>query len=264
VGRTRDERNADAAHHRLLASGSKLAGAVGGAGTGLAVGGPAGAIAGAAAGAIVEVAAELVGRQLGRRGHARVGAVFYIAEEAIGARLLAGDEPRDDDFFNRSATTAGTSPAAELLEGVALAARDAYEERKLRYLGLLYATFVFDATISHARAHQLLTVAERLTYRQLVLLSVLVAPADELAQLDAPRSAQTPEQASLASEIGGLSSLGLVTTPLTTGRISGAVSPAYAEPTHVASALFAAMRLDLIPEEDRRQLVVDVYGRHPS
>src|SRR6266511_3326365 len=109
----------------LIESGSEIAGAATGAAVGL-VAGPLGVIGGAALGAAL-------GRVL-----KHVGAAAAFAGAAIAIALETGRQPRDDGFFETR--EGGDRPAAEeILEGVLQKARDAYEERKLRLLGLLYA-----------------------------------------------------------------------------------------------------------------------------
>jgi len=55
---------------------------------------------------------------------------------------------------------------------VLLAARDAGEQRKVPILGRFLANVAFDSGVSAADAHQLVGLIGRLTYRQLVMLSV--------------------------------------------------------------------------------------------
>jgi hypothetical protein len=66
------------------------------------------------------------------------------------------------------------SDGEQLLEGVLLKARDEYEEKKLPYLGRFYANLVFTPTVSPATATLLIKTLERLTFRQLVLLALIL------------------------------------------------------------------------------------------
>jgi hypothetical protein len=56
-----------------------------------------------------------------------------------------------------------------------LAAADAWEQRKVPYLGRLFSGTSFDSNVSVGESNYLLRLATRLTYRQLVLLRFWVA-----------------------------------------------------------------------------------------
>src|SRR5207249_275051 len=60
----------------------------------------------------------------------------------------------------------------EILEGVLIKARDAYEEKKLPLLASLYASIAFHEEISPAHANHLIELGSQLTYRQLCVLAV--------------------------------------------------------------------------------------------
>jgi hypothetical protein len=59
-------------------------------------------------------------------------------------------------------------------ESVLLKAQREAEERKVPYMGRLLANIAFEPAISPAMAHQLIKIAEQLTYRQLCLLRLAV------------------------------------------------------------------------------------------
>lgn len=158
----------------LIEGGSELAGAATGAALGL-LGGPVavvgGAVAGAAVGRVLKrVGADIKQRMLGPREEIRIGAAVAFAGDAIQQLVAAGRQPRNDGFFEPDET--GHIPADEILEGVLLRARDAYEEKKVRLLGILFAKIAFHPEISPAHANHLIALADRLTYRQLVVLAV--------------------------------------------------------------------------------------------
>lgn len=114
---------------------------------------------------------EFGARSLSRREQARVGGVACIAIERISARLLSGYAPRSDGFLEANSRAA--SPAEELFEAVLIKARDEYESRKLKYLGLFFGNLAFTESVAPTTAHLLLRHAQRLTYRQFVLLSLV-------------------------------------------------------------------------------------------
>jgi hypothetical protein len=185
----------------LIETGSEIAGAASGAAIGL-LGGPGGAVGGAVAGVAVarvlrRVGADLKQRLLGPREEVRIGAAAAFAGAAIKTLLEAGHTPRDDGFFE---PRGDDRPAAEeVLEGVLLKARDAYEEKKVRLLGVLYAQVAFHPDISAGHANHLIELASRLTYRQLVVLAI--------AQDDGARARLRPQD--YRGDLEALNRLGL-------------------------------------------------------
>jgi hypothetical protein len=160
----------------LVETGSDLVGAVTGAAIGL-IGGPAGAFGGAVAGvgaarAVKHVGSEIRRRVLAPREEARVGGALTLIIVSIGDELQKGRFPRSDGFFEAHGTD--RAAAEELLEGVLLRARDAFEEKKVPLLGALYASIAFDEWISPAHGNLLLQLASSLTYQQLVAMSVML------------------------------------------------------------------------------------------
>jgi hypothetical protein len=158
----------------LIQSGSDIAGAATGAAIGL-IGGPLATVGGAVFGVALTRTLKSVGAELKRRviapgEGARVGATFAFAGELIAHSMAAGAKLREDGFFINE--DGGRTPAEEILEGVLLKARDAYEEKKLQLLGVLYANIAFRAEITPSYANQLINLAGQLTYRQLVALSI--------------------------------------------------------------------------------------------
>ncbi len=161
----------------LVQSGAEIAGSITGAAIGL-MGGPAGALGGAALGVVVgralsKVGADIQRRLLGPREQTRIGAALAFATTRIANRVAAGHILRQDQFF----TTEGDiqdnrPPAEELLEGILLKARDAYEEKKVPLIGSLFANVGFHPEISPIYAGYLIKLAGELSYNQLVALAV--------------------------------------------------------------------------------------------
>ena len=166
---------------RLVASGVGAAGVGGGAVLGFIAGGPPGAFAGGAAGALLQdgmkaVVGEAALRFTSRTEQERVGSCLILAYEQIAAHLNGGQRLRDESFFRPRARKANKklrSEAEELLEGTFLAARDAYEERKVALLANFYANIAFNGEIDSSHANHLLVLAKSLTYRQLAILGVI-------------------------------------------------------------------------------------------
>lgn len=246
----------------LIEGGSAVAGAAVGAAVGL-LGGPVGVVGGAAGGAFLgrvlkRVGSEIRQRRLGPRESVRVGAAAAFAGQQIQAHLSAGEVPRNDDFFEGNGPE--LPPAEQLLEGVLLKARDAYEERKLRLLGALYANVAFHPEISPPHANQLINLAGQLTYRQLVALSVagaqqqqgpLYRDADYRGD-DAAIAALGVGGISLITELYDLYQRGLVSDSAGEAWISVAdVAPGRIRPQGSGSILHDMMGLASIPARER-------------
>ena len=153
---------------RLARMAAQVPGSAFGAALGLSVGGPTGAILGAVSGTILsQVGADIADRVLSPRQELRVGAVFLSAASAITAKQIEGRSLRDDGFFDGPA-----SNGAEFVEGVMLAAMDAYEERKVPYLGNLIANVSFAEHIDAPSAHAALRRANDLSWLELRVLGV--------------------------------------------------------------------------------------------
>lgn len=156
--------------------GGSAAGAAVGAAIGTAVAGPLGAVGGALAGTVLEKGFQLVGneikkRMLSPREEQRVGAVCTYANQKISRNLVAGKMIRTDSFFEVIGEERPTNE--EILEGVLLAAQKEYEEKKLKYLGNLYANLPFNVAVDSRMANMLIKIASELTYRQYVILYVV-------------------------------------------------------------------------------------------
>lgn len=161
---------------KLIETGSNMAGSVAGAAIGFFTGGPAGAIAGAAAGPVVSevfrrVGAEVRSRLLSKCEEIRAGAAVAYAADTIRRRLGAGESFRADGFFDEEP---GNRPAAEeVAEKTLLEAQRDPEEKKTRYYGIMLGNFAFIEGVGRSEANQLLTLCERLSYRQLCVLRIL-------------------------------------------------------------------------------------------
>ena len=105
-----------------------------------------------------------------------MGAALAIAADELSARLINGEVPRADRFFESDGEHGST--ADEILEGVLLCAGDAYEERKIEYLARLYPGIVFDPTIAPEYGYFLIKTADALTYRQIVFLAHFAGDAE--------------------------------------------------------------------------------------
>lgn len=165
----------------LINDGAPIAGAAVGGAVGFVTGGPGGAALGGALGAaLAHGVEETAERVLSRREKIRVGAAASYAIDFVRDRLLAGDLPREDGFFDNFEF--GTSPAAEIFDGVLSKAKGDYEERKARFYGKFFSNVAFDSSCSRSEANYFLHLLDRLTYSQLVIVS-LFAGSSRFSQL---------------------------------------------------------------------------------
>jgi hypothetical protein len=289
---------------KMLEAGASLGGAGTGAGIGTIIAGPAGTIVGAGAGWAAEklmaVAGEMALRHLAPRAQVRVGRVVLLAHDEISARIMNGEQPRDE---LRDDVMPGRSPAEELVEAVLKASADTHEERKLPYLAHLLAAIAFEADLTPAHENQLISIADGLTYRQLVELAVyaeITSPYRDPDFWGECRSGLREESAELRSlriDLLDLFHRGLVRVskrersvrkekpyrPPTTRRrtfsrfpqheyvkeelpwpaIPDEVSPRATRLTDDGARLARVMRLDEIPPEEREQLFL-AYVRSSS
>lgn len=256
---------------RAVEQGTELASKLAGASMGLL--GPAGVLAGPPVEWISRELLTRVGETVmalvGRRGAERAGAALVIIKSDADARRDAGEAPRDDGFDQPQDDQ--RPDADELLEGVLLHAAETYEERKVPLLAHLYDGLAFDPSVSAQEGHFLLKLADRLTYRQLVGLSVFSdeASADALAEasirreegVSRPSDAVALEVDDLAEsgvlgiEVGGT---GEVTRP---GELIGGQGRPSSQsfqdlkPTAIGATLSRLMRLGDVPAEDKQQFL---------
>lgn len=163
---------------RLINTGAEIAGGAVGGALGFIAGGPVGAAllgagGAAAAAALRHIGEEASERLLGPREQVRVGGVLAIAAGEIRQRLEQGESVRTDGFFDPKG--ASRSDAEEVAESVLLKSQREPEEKKIPYMGHLFAGVAFDPQISAQLAHQIIKTAEQLTYRQLCILKLAVA-----------------------------------------------------------------------------------------
>jgi len=160
---------------KLVNVGSNIAGSAGGAVVGLLLGGPPGAIIGAALGPAVgevfkKVGNDIAKRLLGPREEIRLGATMIFAIQKIDDNIKSGQQIRQDGFFKEE--KGARSAYEELVEGVLLAAQREYQEKKIKFEGNLLANLVFHPEIDKSQGNMLIGLGQRLSYRQLCLLSI--------------------------------------------------------------------------------------------
>ena len=130
------------------------------AGIGMLIGGPIGALYGAGAGPMLN---DLLKRVLSQKQVSRIERTMEYASQQIQAKLNEGASPTGNAKDPR---------APELIEGVLLAASNAYEEKKIPLIANLMATAPFTNTPID-NLIQALNLGQQLSYRQLCLIAII-------------------------------------------------------------------------------------------
>ncbi len=159
---------------QIIEKGANVAGATTGAILSVVTGSPEfgiGTAALGASGAYQRVGAEIADRLLAPREQTRVGGVLALSAAILKSELDRGHTLRDDGLFEPPPN--GRSDAEEVLEGVLRKAQTEYEERKLPYLARLWSNACFDEVLGPAELNYLVKLAEQLTYKQLVVISLV-------------------------------------------------------------------------------------------
>lgn len=199
---------------------------------------------GPVASVVAAVLKEIAGRLLSAREQARMASATDIATNRISARLISGHLLRSDGFFDKIEYRG--SPSQELLEAVLVKARDSYEERKVRYLGLFYSNLVFADYVSSQTAHYLLKQFEQLSYRQLCLIALVGAKNSiDVESLRKPEHSD-PELAALKREEMDLHATDLGTKGLLSGK-----GPWVDQLSTLGKAMYDLAGLKEIPEADQ-------------
>jgi hypothetical protein len=254
----------------FIESGFEIAGTAITGAVGFAAGGP-GAAAGAAAGgllltkALIKVGSDVYDRVLGPRERVRMGAAAAFAIERIKRNQEQGLPLRTDGFFDEDASK--RSKAEELLEGVLLKSKNTHEEKKTRYLGNLFGNMPFYEEIDLGLSNQALSLAERMTYRQMCSLWLFEIRTTMNAQLPLGQADYRdigqipPATDSLLHEIFDLYQNGLVFCKGEGGANALAmlgfydVTPADMRVTQLGHVLAVLLGLDDLPNEDIASVV---------
>src|SRR4051794_4595333 len=170
----------------------------------------------------------------------------------------------------------GRSPAEEILEGVLRHAVDAYEEKKVPFLGYLFAWAAFDQSYSAEELHLLLNLFDRVTYRGLSIVATVGQSGYQERLLDASmqrirgsQSVQPSEQ--VVAELDALASSQLVGIRQEDGKVAdiagvyggasfGSHDAKRAGLTPFGERFAVAFQLERVPDEDQRGTLWQLAG----
>jgi hypothetical protein len=219
------------------------------------------------------VGLEVYDRIMVRRQQERVGLVLGVAGADAERLGLEGNRLREDGFFDSNRGT--RSDAEELLEGLLLEAANAYQERKLRHLGAILPSLAVRPDISAADGHWFMRMAERLSWRQLVVVSIFISPPEQALlrrDVDQNETGQRGPSPGLAEEVEELGTLGLIgvrasdenvvragATFGSSGTIWGASMAQWAL-TRQGRLLAEIARLDDVPRRDYEDVLADLLA----
>lgn len=119
---------------------------------------------------IASVGQDFVQRVLSPRQEERVETVMRLAVERMRVLSEEGEQLREDGMLRPGAE------GEEVLEGVLIAARDAYEQKKLPYIANVFAWVAVNPHIDAATAHLAIHEAESLSWTQMCLLALVAQP----------------------------------------------------------------------------------------
>lgn len=268
----RDEQeHQDSAVERLVASGSGATGVAGGGLLGFLVGGPEGAAVGGATGALLQdgikgAVGQMADRLTTESERERVGSCLVLAHELIAQKLNAGEPLKESGFFRRRERRAQKdlrSEAEELLEGTFLAARDAYEERKVEMLARFYANAAFARDLDASHLNHVLNLAKSLTYRQLVIIGILGSQDLTLVRVSDFRESGALPAATIGVlfEIYQMVGLDLITSADTSYMLGVSdINPSLLRLQGNGAHLFNLLRPDQVPADDQRFFLETLSG----
>lgn len=234
---------------------------VAGAGVGLVVAGPVGAIIGAVT---TPVLTDVLHRMLSRNEKSRIEKVADLAKQQIQEKIKAGVKPT---------VNAESEKVKDLFEGTLLAAKDAYEEKKIPLLANLFASAPFSQTPINNLVQALIS-AEQLSYRQLCVLSVIGTENNwgKLSTLaDKPlfhgsssrglSSYPLPETQGIYEDLNNLMVLGIIGQVFSedagpaVASGSALISPSKLRLMYPGLLLYDAMQLESIDKKDYQEIV---------
>ena len=240
---------------------SSMGGGIAGGMIGL-VGGPVGVIGGTIVGTVVGKLLEIAGKEikdrvLSKSEEKKIKTVYDLTREKIQKRMDEGKSVRDDGFFSDEER----SGADEVFEGIMFAAQKEAEEKKLPYMANLFSNIVFDKNISREEANQLIKVAQEVSYRQLVIMQIIIVfqlgrntfgklnPSPETPRETVYRSIHGYDNISILTEICDLYRKGIVHSS-TIIFDAASINPSKLVLAGVGGQLYQLMELDKVPLDD--------------
>jgi len=119
-----------------------------------------------------EIGSDIISRTLSKKEQNRIGKAFYYALKKINDNSINNKPFRDDAFTKYSSET--LSEASEFLEAILIDAQKEYQEKKIKFLGNMYANSLFTGNLDKHWLFYFLKLCETLSFRQLCYIAVLM------------------------------------------------------------------------------------------
>ncbi len=158
---------------------------------------------------IVDTGADYAQRSLSEAETDRVTRALEYIKSGVSARIAQGLEPNAEFFIHNDS---GRKPSVEICEGVLQKCKLEYEELKLPYVSNIFVNAPFMSQYSNEEVFYRLMLSEKLTYRQLCILSLVGSSRDKstLKKTDYVSGRKSYDLRSLLSETFDLYNMGLV------------------------------------------------------
>jgi len=195
---------------------------------------------------------EVTKRWLGPREKIRIGETITSIAQKAKENIDKGKVYRKD--WNDSAGTDGRTIRDEIIEGTLLIAQREYEERKIRFYGILTANLGFKPDIDRAHATFLLRRASQMSYRQLCLLAIFAQPEYATRNEDYLNVEMDGSLEALLLEIRELHGNDIVNIGFAPSENIRGIRPHLIKTTIIGRELFELMELWNIKSEDFREV----------
>lgn len=194
---------------------------------------------GPAGGQMISVLHDLSARMVSPRQARRMDRAGNTAIALIRIYQEENKHLRTDDFFTPQADD--RAPAETIFEGVLLKASNAFEEKKVPFLGSIFANVAFRPDVSAGSANYILHLGEGLTYRQLCILALLHTSAQVRDRRKWWQGYYAPQPSSLVAL--ELKNMGEVLEPASNAEVAPRLSA-------VGNLVFELMGLDRLELSD--------------
>lgn len=188
-------------------------------------------------------------RFLSPKEQARIGGTVIFALEQINKRLEKGDKFREDGFIDDLSNN-----AEEAFEGCLIAAKNSHEEKKVIYLGNLFANLCFENRIAKQQANIIVSTASGLTYLELCILVIFLHEQDKklipFIEHNFTKNQATFEQIVVLKAISDLQNAGLLIVQDQHTFYFNEVTPNKVHTQGIGAALCELMELKKIPSKD--------------
>jgi hypothetical protein len=160
--------------NRLLHVGAESISEALGSALGLAIAGTTGALIGATATplagyALKSLLGDIAVRQMSENEFRRVGTAASHALNGVYRRLMAGETPREDGFFQKLKDD--RSPAETIFEGVLMTCRTQWEEKKVTWIANIYVNAAF-SDVQPEVVNRIIILADKMTWRQIRIVAL--------------------------------------------------------------------------------------------